>query len=87
MNEQHNERTESMQKVERTGVRQFAIAALLSSIVRTPSAIKPRSNYRGRTSEISLAGLRYAEEPQFKAGRNEPCPCGSGKKFKKCHGG
>jgi len=22
-----------------------------------------------------------------KIGRNEPCPCGSGKKFKKCHGG
>jgi len=22
----------------------------------------------------------------FKAGRNDPCPCGSGKKFKKCHG-
>jgi len=21
------------------------------------------------------------------AGRNEPCPCGSGRKFKKCHGG
>jgi uncharacterized protein YecA (UPF0149 family) len=21
------------------------------------------------------------------AGRNEPCPCGSGKKYKKCHGG
>ena len=20
------------------------------------------------------------------AGRNDPCPCGSGKKFKKCHG-
>ena len=20
-------------------------------------------------------------------GRNEPCPCGSGKKYKKCHGG
>ncbi|MES9849995.1 MAG: SEC-C metal-binding domain-containing protein [Candidatus Thiodiazotropha sp.] len=19
-------------------------------------------------------------------GRNEPCPCGSGKKFKQCHG-
>jgi preprotein translocase subunit SecA len=25
--------------------------------------------------------------PQFKnVGRNDPCPCGSGKKFKKCHG-
>ena len=22
-----------------------------------------------------------------KVGRNAPCPCGSGKKFKKCHGG
>jgi hypothetical protein len=22
-----------------------------------------------------------------KPGRNDPCPCGSGKKFKKCHGG
>ena len=21
-----------------------------------------------------------------KVGRNEPCPCGSGKKFKQCHG-
>jgi uncharacterized protein YecA (UPF0149 family) len=22
-----------------------------------------------------------------KVGRNDPCPCGSGKKYKKCHGG
>ena len=22
----------------------------------------------------------------LKVGRNEPCPCGSGKKYKKCHG-
>lgn len=22
----------------------------------------------------------------FKPGRNDPCPCGSGLKFKKCHG-
>jgi len=21
-----------------------------------------------------------------KVGRNDPCPCGSGKKFKRCHG-
>lgn len=24
------------------------------------------------------------ESPQPKIGRNEPCPCGSGKKYKKC---
>jgi len=23
---------------------------------------------------------------QRKIGRNEPCPCGSGKKYKQCHG-
>ena len=27
--------------------------------------------------------IRKAPEP----GRNDPCPCGSGKKYKKCHGG
>jgi hypothetical protein len=27
--------------------------------------------------------VRRAEKP----GRNDPCPCGSGKKYKKCHGG
>jgi len=24
--------------------------------------------------------------PSLKTGRNEPCPCGSGKKYKQCHG-
>jgi SWIM/SEC-C metal-binding protein len=26
------------------------------------------------------------KEAEEKVGRNEPCPCGSGKKYKKCHG-
>ena len=31
---------------------------------------------------------RNPKDPQSwgKVGRNEPCPCGSGKKFKHCHG-
>ncbi|MEE8483151.1 MAG: SEC-C metal-binding domain-containing protein [Nitrospinota bacterium] len=32
----------------------------------------------GRGTEFSSVGS--------KVGRNEPCPCGSGKKYKKCHG-
>jgi preprotein translocase subunit SecA len=37
------------------------------------------------------AGPEQAEAPKpvrvaTKIGRNEPCPCGSGKKYKKCHG-
>jgi SEC-C motif-containing protein len=27
-----------------------------------------------------------APAPPGKVGRNDPCPCGSGKKYKKCHG-
>jgi preprotein translocase subunit SecA len=26
------------------------------------------------------------KRPDKKIGRNDPCPCGSGKKFKQCHG-
>jgi uncharacterized protein len=26
------------------------------------------------------------DTPELKVGRNDPCPCGSGKKFKHCHG-
>jgi preprotein translocase subunit SecA len=48
---------------------------------------------RGRTVEqredgstvrrVAAGGTYTADE---KVGRNEPCPCGSGKKFKRCHG-
>jgi preprotein translocase subunit SecA len=37
----------------------------------------------GSTSEEPLKPIRR-EEP--KVGRNDPCPCGSNKKYKKCHG-
>ena len=34
----------------------------------------------------SANDLSVKEEPQRKIGRNEFCPCGSGKKYKHCHG-
>jgi preprotein translocase subunit SecA len=33
------------------------------------------------------AALKRQASSDGKVGRNEPCPCGSGKKYKKCHGG
>jgi preprotein translocase subunit SecA len=33
------------------------------------------------TSRGPAAGDDYA-----RVGRNDPCPCGSGRKFKRCHG-
>lgn len=32
------------------------------------------------------APARAASQESEKVGRNDPCPCGSGKKYKKCHG-
>jgi hypothetical protein len=32
------------------------------------------------------AAVQTFKREQPKVGRNDPCPCGSGKKYKKCHG-
>jgi preprotein translocase subunit SecA len=32
------------------------------------------------------APVRTVRRDEPKVGRNDPCPCGSGKKYKKCHG-
>jgi preprotein translocase subunit SecA len=39
----------------------------------------------GNTAEPQEA-IRPFEREGIKVGRNEPCPCGSGKKYKQCHG-
>ena len=57
----------------------------------------PAKSADSRKSAISASGAQaqgessssasVAEEKAYpKAGRNDPCPCGSGKKYKKCHG-
>ncbi len=43
----------------------------------------PDETGQPQTVAADLAGLQQAFGP---VGRNEPCPCGSGKKFKQCHG-
>src|ERR671918_156256 len=39
----------------------------------------------GAATSVATSGQRVASEWD-KVGRNDPCPCGSGKKYKKCHG-
>ena len=48
-------------------------------------------NFTGPNQGASAAGeeagkVKTVVRDQPKVGRNEPCPCGSGKKYKKCHG-
>ncbi|HEX9751626.1 MAG TPA: preprotein translocase subunit SecA [candidate division Zixibacteria bacterium] len=43
--------------------------------------------YRGTPEESRTAGKQQpVKRTEAKVGRNDPCPCGSGKKYKKCHG-
>ena len=42
--------------------------------------------YSGNPEEARTAGKKQPVKVEQKVGRNDPCPCGSGKKYKKCHG-
>jgi preprotein translocase subunit SecA len=37
-------------------------------------------------TDTETGGVQLEKSEFEKVGRNDPCPCGSGKKFKKCHG-
>jgi preprotein translocase subunit SecA len=39
-----------------------------------------------QSAKSGFAEPAFAANPYAGVGRNDPCPCGSGKKFKKCHG-
>jgi preprotein translocase subunit SecA len=45
-----------------------------------------RGGTSGTTRSASGSGSNGHAPAMGKVGRNEPCPCGSGKKYKKCHG-
>jgi preprotein translocase subunit SecA len=51
---------------------------------------EPTVHVGGKSSSLSAAmaggALGGAGKDWSNVGRNDPCPCGSGKKFKKCHG-
>jgi preprotein translocase subunit SecA len=47
----------------------------------TAPAARPEASPTGVAAPAVTADPAYAE-----VGRNDPCPCGSGKKYKKCHG-
>lgn len=54
-------------------------AASREGAVRAPDAPRGERALQPEERELSAAVLA-------RAGRNDPCPCGSGKKLKKCHG-
>ena len=54
-----------------------------------PAQAAPAGN--GRAQQPARVGgddapVKTVRRDEPKVGRNDPCPCGSGKKYKKCHG-
>ena len=47
-----------------------------------PELINSENNYNDPSVQVKSEPVRVGP----KVGRNDPCPCGSGKKFKSCHG-
>ena len=50
------------------------------------SAFKSGDDDKKKNQAVDLVHEKVKDAKGQKVGRNDPCPCGSGKKFKKCHG-
>jgi preprotein translocase subunit SecA len=61
-----------------------AIPAFAGAGATTASAAAGTARRPARVGGDDVVKTVRREEP--KVGRNDPCPCGSGKKYKKCHG-
>ena len=67
-----------------------------SQAAQAQAASSARQNFSGAQARAQAAGSQTNQRSQGdnvtvrrtmpKVGRNDPCPCGSGKKFKNCHG-
>ena len=76
------------------------VVGILSNVrLRTPEPEATEIPEDMRYRHPSMAAFAEGDEPQMvdeefvltpeilaSTGRNDPCPCGSGKKFKQCHG-
>ncbi|MEP7102835.1 MAG: SEC-C metal-binding domain-containing protein, partial [Burkholderiales bacterium] len=61
-----------------------AAEAIEASAERISNVTYTHPNEDGSVSQEADPATLAAEVP--KVGRNDPCPCGSGKKYKQCHG-
>jgi hypothetical protein len=68
---------------EKAAIRQIA-HEVLKSLNPTMPSMKPKVKGVVIASFAAVVDVKQTTIP--KVGRNDPCPCGSGKKYKNCHG-
>ncbi len=70
-----------------TTIRENAVKVILGIKPAQPDSLKPRQRpLTMNASHGSKSSLSRQKRSGVKVGRNDPCPCGSGKKYKKCCG-
>jgi preprotein translocase SecA subunit len=79
-------------RTEAAGSRPVAVAEGGAAEASLPAELEAMERRQRQAARVTLS---HGEQPQKvetvrrdadKVGRNDPCPCGSGKKYKKCHG-
>ena len=63
-----------------------ARAASATCATSTPTTRKRSRRRRATTARTTAVAAQPFVRAGGKVGRNDPCPCGSGKKYKQCHG-
>jgi preprotein translocase subunit SecA len=86
--EAHAQRREELAAQEQEAERRYQ-EELAQAVAQHPSATAedagaPLNQLRDGAAPEAAARRPVQAAPRI--GRNDPCPCGSGKKFKKCHG-
>lgn len=54
--------------------------------VEFATAVEAKLEVEGKPARMTLVRTGSAQAKSQKPGRNDPCPCGSSKKYKRCHG-
>jgi uncharacterized protein YecA (UPF0149 family) len=65
---------------------QEGLNAFMTIYNQSLRANQPRHAEKPRRADPGPMAQPVAISREQRIGRNDPCPCGSGKKFKKCHG-
>ncbi|MFO7636783.1 MAG: preprotein translocase subunit SecA [Clostridia bacterium] len=67
-------------------IQESALKMLMSVNVERPETLKRRETRVTLNAPAASAAPETRKRSGHKVGRNDPCPCGSGKKYKKCCG-
>jgi preprotein translocase subunit SecA len=58
----------------------------VQQVQQQQAAAKPPRVTMSHGAEVQQSAPAQAKREPDRVGRNDPCPCGSGKKYKRCHG-